>query len=359
MKKLKLNLLFYDYSSFNILKLSTLKLGFFTLLCFPSFNFSIAQDDSLVIENFKDRKVVFADLGYTTAPFFLRYPYTSELVKLSYKNNFRLFMGLGFAYKWFSMRIGFPVLKSFRSKEKFGETKQFNLGFDFSFQKMYFDFEFKSVLGYSIQDAYRWDSTYTEVNPNQNEASIGTLNFAVNAWYFKDKNFKMNALVGKRAHYVRRVHTWYVKGTVNVFGADNNGVPLIPQPLQNPANSKTLSSTLSSFDFGVIPGYAYVDRINNWQFSGWLGIGGVVQSKFYTVPDNPRGFLGLAPRYDIRLMGGYSRPEYFIFLLTDFDNKSIRFSDLIYRQYFYSIKIVGGYRFPERKKKKEVSKNNK
>jgi hypothetical protein len=115
------------------------------------------------------------------------------------------------------MRVGFPVLNSFRSVEKYGETKQFNLGFDFSFKKWYYDFEFKSVLGYSIQDAIRWDSTYTEAKPNQNEASVGTLNFALNAWYFGDKNFKMNALIGKRAHYIRRVHTWYVKGTVNIL----------------------------------------------------------------------------------------------------------------------------------------------
>lgn len=353
MEKLKHNFLFFDLLRFNRFNFNAIKLCLFSLLFFSSFDLVAAQEDSLVIENFRNRKVIFADLGYTTAPFFLRYPYTSELGKLSYNNNFRMFMGLGFAYKWFSMRVGFPILSHFRSKEKFGETKQFNLGLDFSFKKMYYDFEFKSVLGYSIQDAYRWDSTYTQAKPNQNEASIGTLNFALNAWYFGDKNFKMNALIGKRAHYIRRVHTWYAKGTVNVFGADNNGVPLIPQALQNPSNSKTLSSTLSSFDFGLIPGYAYVDRINNWQFSGWLGLGGVIQSKFYTVSEGPRGFLGLAPRYDIRLMGGYSRPEYFIFLLTDFDNKSIRFSDLIYRQYFYSIKIVGGYRFPEKEKKKK------
>lgn len=353
MKKLKRNLLFFDFVSFNKLKLSTLKLVICIILFFSLSNYSLSQDDSSRIENFRNYKVVFADLGYSTAPFSIRYPYTAEIGKLSYKNNFRMFLGLGFAYKWFSMRVGFPVLSHFRSTKKYGETQQFNLGFDFSWQKMYFDLEFKSVLGYSIQDAYRWNSNYTEANPNQNEASIGTLNFALNAWYFGDKNFKMNALIGKRAHYIRPVNTWYLKGTVNVFGANNNSVSLIPQLLQNPTNSKTFSSTLSSFDFGIIPGYAYVDRINNWQFSGWLGLGGVIQSKFYTIAGESRGFLGLAPRYDIRLMGGYSRPEYFIFLLTDFDNKSIRFSDLIYRQYFYSIKIVGGYRFPEKIKKKK------
>jgi hypothetical protein len=65
--------------------------------------------------------------------------------------------------------------------------------------------------------------------------------------------------------------------------------------------------------------------------------------------------LGLAPRYDVRLIFGHSKPTYFIFLVTDFDNKSIRFSDLIVRQYFYSVKLVGGYRFPTKAKGEKES----
>jgi hypothetical protein len=74
--------------------------------------------------------VVYSDLGFTSAPFTISYPFTNEINKLTYKNNFKTFLGLGVAYKWFSLRIGFPILSSFRPIEKFGETKQFNFGFD-------------------------------------------------------------------------------------------------------------------------------------------------------------------------------------------------------------------------------------
>ena len=89
-------------------------------------------------------------------------------------------------------------------------------------------------------------------------------------------------------------------------------------------------------------------------------MGAVIQNKHYTVGANgpDRSLIGLAPRYDIKIVGGYSVPKFFIFLVTDFDNKSIRFNDLIYKQSFFSIKLIGGIRIntnEKEKKKKEKS----
>ena len=73
--------------------------------------------------------------------------------------------------------------------------------------------------------------------------------------------------------------------------------------------------------------------------------------------NNTNGYLGLAPRYDIRFITGYSNADYFIYFVTDFDNKSIRFNDLVDKQYYYSLKLVGGIRFDHPKVK--VSKDKK
>jgi hypothetical protein len=314
------------------------------------FSLGLSQvDSSSKISDFRNKLVVYSDVGFTSAPFSINYPFSPQIDKISYKNNFKTFLGLGISYKWFSLRVGFPIFSSFRPIDKYGNTKQFNFGFDYSLYKIYCDLEFKFLEGYSIQKANRWDSSK---NPNDIQSNLVSYNLAMNAWYFHNKDFKMNALLGKRAHYNREVHTWYAKGTVNYFGLDNKSNALIPTQLQDQTNSKTSISSVQSFDFGLLPGYAYVNRIKNWQFAGWFGFGPVIQSKFYSYQGNFRGFLGLAPRYDIRIMGGFSKPEYFIFLVTDFDNKSIRFSELIFRQYFYCIKIVGGYRFNSNRKKK-------
>jgi hypothetical protein len=308
-----------------------------------AFSLGLCQKDSASkITDFKKNVVIYSDIGFTSAPFTISYPFSNEINQITYKNNFKTFLGLGVSYRWFSLRIGFPILSSFRPVEKYGNTKQFNFGFDYSLYKTYCDLEFKYLEGYSIQKANRWNSSMTS---NDIQENLVSFNLALNGWYFHDKNFKMNALLGKRAHYNQEVKTWYIKGTINLFGLNNNDNTLIPEQLIDESNSKTSITKTQSFDFGLIPGYAYVNRIKNWQFAGWFGFGPVIQSKFYTYSGNTRGYLGLAPRYDFRIMGGYSKPEFFIFLVTDFDNKSVRFSDLVVRQYFYSIKLIGGYRF--------------
>ena len=80
-----------------------------------------------------------------------------------------------------------------------------------------------------------------------------------------------------------------------------------------------------------------------------FGVGFAVQAKFYTINEISREFIGIAPRYDIRLIGGYSVPKFFVFIVSDFDNKSIRFNDFIYRQTFYSLKLLGGIRLSDKK----------
>ena len=160
----------------------------------------------------------------------------------------------------------------------------------------------------------------------------------------------LNSYFGRRSHYNGEVRSLSLRLSLNVFGIDNNHVSFTPIPLQLQNNSITRISRLESFEIGLIPGYVYVNRIKNWQFSGIMGVGGVIQAKYYSRDGSSRGFLGLAPRFDIHLAGGYSCKSFFVFILTDFDNKSLAFFDLKYSQNFYSIKISGGYRFSQPKK---------
>ncbi len=302
-----------------------------------------AQGDETPIEDFKSKKAIYFDLGYRSDPFNIDCPVGGETATLKYKNNFRTLLGIGFAYKWFHLRVGFPVFNYVKSVEKWGESNQFNLGLNFTVKKFFFDFDFSTVQGYAIQNYGSIDSSYISTISQLRAPGIGTTNFSLNSWYFNARDFKMSALRGIQAHYKELVHTWYVKATMNVFGVENNGSSIVPLAILESDNDQIQASTLSAFDFGLIPGYAYVNRVNNWQFSGWLGLGAVVQSKFYFSDEN-RGFLGLAPRYDIRILGGYSDKKFFVFASAKFDNKSIRFTDLKYSLNSYSVKIIGGLR---------------
>ncbi len=313
------------------------------------FTNTFAQKDKVSINDFRDHHVLYADFGISPAPFNITYPFSSEQDKLQYKNNFKPILGLAYAHKWFSMRIAFPVGQGARPSTKFGKSKQLGVGFDYNYNRLYTDVDLRFVQGYALKDAIGFDTTLIPAQPNYIYPSLNSLNLALNLWYFNHDDFKVNALEGKRAHFEKQVHTWYLKGTLNVFGIHNPQSTLIPNLLADVTNSKTSANTLSAVDIGIIPGYAYANRIKNWQFSGWAGFGAIVQSKFYSVPAGTYGHLGLATRYDIRFVGGYSNASIFLLLAAHFDNKSIHFNDFKYNQYFYTLRFIAGKRIAPKK----------
>ncbi len=302
-----------------------------------------AQQNAL--ESFRERPVMYADLGYNANPFFLKGNFGQDVTELSFKNNFSPFLGIGFAYKWFHLRLGFPVIGNVRSTSKFGQTTQYNFAYDLTFKNVWYDFELKSTFGYALKNAGNLDASGSNQKPHLILPKARSLNFMLNGWYFKNPAFQMNGLLGKRAHYTKEILTWYIKGTMNYFGSANKNGSLVPLQIQNTQVPIQALTKLDAFDFGVVPGLAYVNRKNDWQIGGWIGLGPVVQIKGYETPTFTKVLIGLAPRIDLRIMGGYSSDERFFFIVTDFDNKSINFEQIRYRQLYYAIKIVAGYRF--------------
>ena len=311
---------------------------------------SALNAQQFAIESFRERPIMYSDVGYNANPFSLRGNFGQNVNELSYKNNFSPFLGLGFAYKWFHLRVGFPIIGNIRSASKFGQTTQYNFAYDLTYKKVWYDFEFKSTFGYALKNAAQWDTSSNDQQPHKILPKVQSLNLMMNGWYFKNPEFQMNGLLGKRAHYTKEILTWYLKGTINYFGSANRNGSLVPEQIQDPQIPIQSLTQLQAFDFGVVPGVAYVNRKNNWQIGGWLGLGPVIQIKGYETPDYSKLFLGLAPRFDMRFMGGYSSDERFFFIVTDFDNKSIRYNELNYRQLYYAIKFVAGFRFGVSKK---------
>ncbi len=305
---------------------------------------------------YKDKVVLYTDLGFGTSPYTIRFKSAqTDVTKLKFKNNLGLVMGFGGSYKWFALRIGFALTKNLRPIGKFGKTSYFDIGFDFPVKKMYFEFDFRNYKGYAIKNAYHWNDSLNEGQHNEIRPDASTLTIGLNSWYFHNKEFKMNSLKGKVGHYNREVFTWYIKSTINIQGVSDVG-SIIPYELTDSLNTKTRATTISAFDFGAIPGVAYVNRTKNWQYAGMFGFGPVIQSKFYIVEENTRGFLGLAPRYDIRFVAGYNVPKWFVMLTTEFDNRSVRFNDLRYRNYNYTIKIAAGLRLDKKQKDQKKQK---
>lgn len=309
------------------------------------------DNDSIPFEMFKNDVVLFTDLGFYSAPFSLKDNYQLGVSKLKYRNNPKLVAGLGFSYKWFAFRFGLALPVNLKSEEKFNETSYFDIGFRFSLKQTFTAIEFRNYKGYVIKDADSWnDSLKTNGISNLHQDNATSLSVSANVWWFKDKEFNYQAAMGKVGHYTGQGKTWYFKSTLNFFGVSNLNDPLIPVELQD-SSDRVRANGVGALDIGFIPGYAYVNRIKNWQFSVLGGLGGVIQAKYYSKEGETRSFLGVAPRIDLRLMVGYSRPKYFILLSSDFDIKSINIQDLSYNQSYYNVRLTGGFRIKTKEKK--------
>lgn len=280
------------------------------------------------------------------------YPFTDDVKKLKFQHNISPVLGFGGAYKWFSLRLSFALKGTSRSVSRYGKSTYFDIGTQFQVRKWFFTIDLRSYQGYAIKDAFRWNDTLNKLLPNDIRKNTQTASFSLNSWYFFKKNFNMSSVFGRTGHYEKALGTVYLKPTLSIHGVGNNNASIIPVDLVNLGDDKTSAHSYAAFDFGLVPGYAYVNRIKNWQFCGFIGLGGVVQTKFYANTSTNRGFLGLAPRYDLKIYGGYSIPKYFAFMSLDFDNKSIRYNTLRYKQNYFTFRITAGIRLDKKEKSK-------
>lgn len=305
---------------------------------------------------YTSRIIAYADLGSYMAPFTIRNQFTPLVGKLTFQDNPRVMMGIGGIYKWLSFRISFPLFGNALSLSKYGKSAQFSIGGAFTIKKTYFDIDLRTYTSYALVNADAFTTPPKESYPNLIRSKVQSTYFSIASWYFHNKQFRMSALQGKTGHYNREVMTWYVKSSLNVFSISNGNNPIVPSELVNTDDSKTMASFIGSTELSCVPGYAYVNRIRNWQFAGLIGVGAAFQLKNYTAQSNTRAFLGVAPRFDFKLIGGYSFPSYFAFIQFVYDNKSVVFNDFVYRQNFFSVQLAGGYRFNYPKKKQKTRK---
>ncbi|PIE86593.1 MAG: hypothetical protein CSA03_04560 [Bacteroidetes bacterium] len=331
-----------------------MRIVFLFLMISIGSSYSQETNDTIPYQLYKERVVLFSDLGFNSAPFSIKDNYNEGVKKLKFKHNLQLTMGLGIKYKWFGLRIGFGIPGNLRPDSRFGKSQLFNIGTSFSLKKTFWDAEWRYNEGFVIVNAKNWNDTLNDLSPHLFRPNTIAHSLSINGWYFRNDHFKMAAVFGKVGHYTKPEGTIYVKGTLNQFGINNKWDAITPEELIDTTQSKSLAQSINALDLGVVPGYAYVGRINNWQFSVFGGLGAVVQAKTYSFGTTTRGVLGLAPRIDLRLIAGYSKPDYFFWIVSDFDIKSIRFREMRYNQIYYQWKLVGGIRLKEKKKEKRL-----
>lgn len=321
------------------------------LVCISSKQ-TFSQNDSLPYDSYRERVVLNTSLSYRSAPFNLQGDFGSKN-KLNYQANLNLIHGIGVAYKWFAININYKLPSYTRNTEKYGKTKYFDVGLRFNIKKLFFLIDFSDYNGYGIKGADGLSDSL-EVSPAGYYLNndLKSFSLGINVYYLISPNLNMKAAIGSVSRYTGEAHGFYLRFTTNLHGISSNKSLIPYEHLESP-HSSHMAHSISAFDFGAIPGYAYLNNIDGWQFGAFAGIGGVIQAKNYKSYETDRGFLGIAPRFDFRMQGGYNVDNWFLMLNTSFDHKSIKFSNIKYNQLYYRIQLTYGYRFKEKEKKKK------
>jgi len=310
-------------------------------------NLSFGQNDSLPYSSYRERVVLNTSLFYKDAPFNLQGSFDS-IQQFNYQANLNLIHGIGVAYKWFSININYKLPSYIRDTEKYGKTKYFDIGLRFNIKKLYFSLNFNDYNGYGIKDADKISDSLP-VSPigyylNNN---LKSWRLGLSVYYLINPSLNMKAAIGAVSRYTEEAHGFYIRFTTNLHGISSDR-SLIPYNYLESPHSSHKASSISAFDFGAVPGYAYLNNINGWQFGAFAGLGGVIQAKSYNSEGNTRSFLGLSPRIDVRFQGGYNISNWFLMLNAKFDHTSIEFSHLKYNQLYYTVQLTYGYRFKEK-----------
>lgn len=321
---------------------------------------SIAQEDSSTVctyNTYRDNPILYGDIGFNSAPFSIKYNFGNGIDKLKYRHNFKTMLGIGYAHRWFSLRLGLAVIGNVRPQSRYGKANYFDLNGSFEIGKTYNEIGLRVYNGYVIKDAYLWDTTYSKLVPNDVNQSIQASNFYIKSSYFFNKEFKSKPFEGIKGCYNKNVFSSYLDFRLDAFGISNNINRLIPNQLEDSLINITSSKTISGFELGVIPGIGYVGISNKWQYGIIAGIGPALQIKTYVAENISRSFLTLIPKYELDFRLSYQQPTYFYTFSLSSDYKMINFNELKFRQNYYMIRFTIGHRFKARPKKVKQKKN--
>lgn len=327
--------------------------GVILLVLITLFTNYVVRSQELPYEMHKDKIIVHPSMGFRTAPFSLKSNFSDEIKKIKYRPNLNAIAGIGMTYKWVSFNLRFKLPGYIRNTERYGKTDYIDLSASFPWKGWFFLGSFNGYRGFALKNATKIDPTFgNEHSNNHIQNTTRNSSISVSAWKFFNPEFKVKPAMGIAGRYTAQAHSFYVKPTIDVHGV-NDPNQILPYQFFDTTISVYRAKNLSSIDMGAVPGFAYVNNVNGWQYGGWAGVGGVIQTKFFSADNVARGFLGLSPRLDINLKGGYNVDDWFVMLNAQYNNKRIRFNELSYRQSYYSLTISGGYRFKYKQRKKD------
>jgi hypothetical protein len=303
-----------------------------------AFSFHSFSQSDTVSEVYYNNFVVYSDLGYYSCPFDIK---VEKIGTLKYRNNIKPFVGVGMVYKWGALRVGTLLNYSLKGLDDYGYSKIFRIGTEVFYKRFLFELSYYSIQGYT-----QLDNAMLGLNKFMVLDDLNFKSYTFNSWFFTNKKFSHHALKGIKQSVKRNNGTFYLKNT-NAITSIDNSAPVLPESVRDLVHSNSINfNTIKAYEIGLLGGVACAFKLKrHFQIGGMLGYGGVLIDRYLSTGKNSKNLIGISPRYDFHIYGGYNKKKMFIMNFLDLEQRNIPFSDFEINSNLISYRLVFGYRF--------------
>lgn len=309
--------------------------------------------DSAKYVHYKDKITVYTLTGFNATNVIIKPKYL-DFGRERYFLNPPLLLGFGVSYKGidlgFTRRLGTHLV----SENKFGKSDYFDFKLKFPIKRIFFAFRAQYYRSFALLNH---DYPSNEV-PTKHLVipDFSTLSINLDARYFLKKDFSYRAALGFSGHYNEDFFTPYVFSYFGASAVGRDSATLLPSYAVNEIADVSKSKLVGCFEFGAIPGIAYVKRYDKWQGTLLMGWGPLFQTKWYETAEQNRAFFGLNTRTDLQLSFGYHQERWFLQFISEFQFRRINFRQMSVQQYYYDIRLFFGYLIKVKKHPKFILK---
>lgn len=334
-----------------------LQICFFLLLLFPPelkaqesklFDF---KDSSIHYNLYKRRWIIDIGTGFNSTHLSYNLKYDGH-GKVNMIPNTPFVFQAGVHYLGVRLGLTFKLPVNTLNPKLYGKSNYLNLDLGFAIKRINFAVDINYFKGFAYLNQQAADTVaLTEkhgIHPDYTTATVG-----LHVRYFFRKGFHYKAFQGKVADYKRSSLSPYIYGYLGGIGISNEKNYLLSDFQRTVSEDNSNMNRLGSFELGAIPGLAYVYKKDWFQGGILAGFGPLLQVKSYKTPDNSRGFLGLSTRTDLMLVLGVQKTKWFLNLSGEFQFRRINIKNINFQQYYFDVRLSGGYRFKEKTRKKK------
>jgi hypothetical protein len=301
--------------------------------------------DSEYIENLSRRLTIRTLLDTKTFEFSIRHRRGAGPI-IRYAPNTTPSIGLGAYYYNLG---GVLTVRLMYNKEvrnlRYGETKSFDLQFNGYGPRFSTDLIYQSYKGFYLSNPALFIPNWSSGQPFPQLPNLHIHNIGVNLYYiFNHYKFSYQAAFIQTKRQKKDAGTFLLMTSLWLSDFDNDSI-LVPEPIRPELGGRTGFEAGKFYTLALMPGYAFTKVHNRFFGTGSISLGPGIQYRKYQLEGDTQDNIGLQPRINVRVAGGYNGENFISGLSVVLDRVTSNFENINIRTNTNNLKLFVAYRF--------------